>query len=66
METLVDFVQWLEIDVSLNILMRLNDPADVVRAGSVSHLWLQFGELFKLSIFINFFLLSSFQFFKLK
>ncbi|XP_016484920.1 F-box protein At4g00755-like isoform X2 [Nicotiana tabacum] len=22
--------------------MRLNDPADVVRAGSVSHLWLQF------------------------
>ncbi|XP_075094353.1 F-box protein At4g00755 isoform X2 [Nicotiana tabacum] len=42
METLVDFVQWLEIDVSLNILMRLNDPADVVRAGSVSHLWLQF------------------------
>ncbi|KAJ8565421.1 hypothetical protein K7X08_007997 [Anisodus acutangulus] len=42
METRIDFVQWLETDVSLNIMMCLNDPADLVRAGSVSRLWRQF------------------------
>ncbi|XP_016511733.2 F-box protein At4g00755 isoform X2 [Nicotiana tabacum] len=42
METHIDFVQWLDTDVSLNILMCLNDPADVVRAGSVSRLWHEF------------------------
>ncbi|PHT39901.1 F-box protein [Capsicum baccatum] len=49
--TRVDFVWWLDSDVSMNILMRLNDPADVVCAGAVSHFWHQFGESFKLSIF---------------
>ncbi|XP_060218779.1 F-box protein At4g00755-like [Lycium barbarum] len=42
METRINFVEWLANDVSLNIMMRLNDPADVVRAGSVSRLWRQF------------------------
>ncbi|XP_060218773.1 F-box protein At4g00755-like isoform X6 [Lycium barbarum] len=42
MDTRVDFVQRLGADVSLNILLRLNDPADVVRAASVSCLWHQF------------------------
>ncbi|PHU29206.1 hypothetical protein BC332_01299 [Capsicum chinense] len=42
METCIDFVQCLDTDVSLDIMRRLNDPADVVRAGSVSHLWRQF------------------------
>ncbi|XP_047251924.1 F-box protein At4g00755-like [Capsicum annuum] len=42
METHIDFVQWLKTDVSLDIMSRLNDPADVVRAGAVSRLWRQF------------------------
>ncbi|PHU29207.1 hypothetical protein BC332_01300 [Capsicum chinense] len=42
METRIDFVQWLKTDVSLDIMSRLNDPADVVRAGAVSRLWRQF------------------------
>ncbi|CAN4111705.1 unnamed protein product [Withania somnifera] len=42
MDTCIDFVQWLDTDVSLDIMMRLNDPADVVRAGCVSRLWRQF------------------------
>ncbi|MCD7461169.1 hypothetical protein HAX54_045421 [Datura stramonium] len=41
-ETRVDFVLCLENDVSLNILLHLNDPADVVCASAVSHLWHQF------------------------
>ncbi|KAF3674244.1 putative ATPase ASNA1 -like protein [Capsicum annuum] len=42
METCIDFVHCLDTDVSLDIMRRLNDAADVVRAGSVSHLWRQF------------------------
>ncbi|XP_060205451.1 F-box protein At4g00755-like isoform X2 [Lycium barbarum] len=42
METRIDFVQSLESDMSVNILTCLNDPADVVRASSVSSLWHQF------------------------
>lgn len=53
METRFDFVQWLDTDVSLDIMMRLIDPADVVRAGSVSRRWRQFGKLIKLSVFLN-------------
>ncbi|KAM3264407.1 F-box protein [Capsicum annuum] len=41
-ETRADFVLLLGNDVSLNILMHLNDPVDVVCAGAVSHLWRQF------------------------
>lgn len=48
METRIDFVQSLESDMSVNILTCLNDPVDVVRAGSVSSLWHHFGELCKL------------------
>lgn len=47
METGIDFVQSLQSDVSVNILACLNDPADVVHAGSVSRLWHHFGELSK-------------------
>lgn len=53
METHIDFVQWLDTDVSLNILMCLKDPADVVRAGSVSRLWHEFGMLFKFSFLLK-------------
>ncbi|OIT04517.1 PREDICTED: F-box protein At4g00755-like isoform X1 [Nicotiana attenuata] len=42
METGIDFVQSLQSDVSVNILACLNDPADVVHAGSVSRLWHHF------------------------
>lgn len=47
METGIDFVQSLQSDVAVNILACLNDPADVVHAGSVSRLWHHFGELSK-------------------
>ncbi|KAM3264410.1 hypothetical protein P3L10_001404 [Capsicum annuum] len=40
-ETHVDFVLTLD-NVSLNRLMLLNDPADVVCDGAVSRLWRQF------------------------
>ncbi|KAF3644233.1 putative ATPase ASNA1 -like protein, partial [Capsicum annuum] len=42
METRIDFVQSLESDMSVNILTSLNDPVDVVRAGSVSNHWHHF------------------------
>ncbi|KAG5579711.1 hypothetical protein H5410_050338 [Solanum commersonii] len=42
METRVDFVQSLQSDMSVNILACLNDPVDVVHAGSVSSLWHHF------------------------
>ncbi|MCD7461173.1 hypothetical protein HAX54_045425 [Datura stramonium] len=41
-ETRVDFVLWMENNVSRNILTRLNDPADVVRVAAVSRFWYQF------------------------
>ncbi|KVH91166.1 hypothetical protein Ccrd_006826 [Cynara cardunculus var. scolymus] len=34
METRIDFVRWLDIDVVLKILMCLNDPADLIRASA--------------------------------
>ena len=48
MESRADFVQCLGSDMSINILACLNEPVDVVRAGSVSRLWHHFGELRKL------------------
>lgn len=50
MEGCIDFVQLLNADLSTNILSYLDDPADVVRVGSVSRVWRQFGE----SIISNF------------
>ncbi|CAN4125782.1 unnamed protein product [Withania somnifera] len=41
-QTRFDFVLLLQSDMSLNILMRLNDPAHVLSAAAVSHLWRQF------------------------
>ncbi|RZC59038.1 hypothetical protein C5167_006345 [Papaver somniferum] len=38
----IDFVQLLNQDLSTNILSYLDDPADVVRVGSVSRAWRQF------------------------
>uniref|UniRef100_A0A5B7BB74 F-box domain-containing protein n=1 Tax=Davidia involucrata TaxID=16924 RepID=A0A5B7BB74_DAVIN len=42
METSIDFLQWLETDMSLKILMCLDDPSDLIRAGSVSRFWCHF------------------------
>ncbi|XP_024996251.1 F-box protein At4g00755-like [Cynara cardunculus var. scolymus] len=42
METRIDFVRWLDIDVVLKILMCLNDPADLIRASAVSQYWQKF------------------------
>ncbi|KAJ4954149.1 hypothetical protein NE237_030981 [Protea cynaroides] len=37
-----DFLPWLGPDVSMQILMNLDDPADLVRAGAVSRVWREF------------------------
>lgn len=39
-----DFMQWLGQDMSLKILMSLEDPSDLVRISAVSISWHQFGE----------------------
>lgn len=40
-----DFIEWLGCDVSVKILMFLDDPSDLVRVSAVSSSWRQFGEL---------------------
>ncbi|KAJ8748846.1 hypothetical protein K2173_013277 [Erythroxylum novogranatense] len=42
METSVDFLNYLDRDVSLKIFTRLEDPADLVRLSSVSRSWRHF------------------------
>ncbi|KAI3925777.1 hypothetical protein MKX01_003336 [Papaver californicum] len=42
MEGSIDFVQFLNSDLSSKILSNLDDPADVVRVASVSRTWRQF------------------------
>lgn len=44
MEFRWDFLDSLDPDVSSKILMGLDDPADIVRASSVSRLWRDFGK----------------------
>ena len=39
-----DFLEVLDSDVAVKILKYLEDPADVVRACSVSQSWRDFGE----------------------
>ncbi|KAK4397319.1 F-box protein [Sesamum angolense] len=39
MEQRIDFLERLETDMTLNILMRLDDPADIVSASAVSRSW---------------------------
>ncbi|KAL3821380.1 hypothetical protein ACJIZ3_007285 [Penstemon smallii] len=41
-EAHIDFLQYLETDISLYIMSFLHDPADLVRASSVSHFWHRF------------------------
>ncbi|GLU00598.1 hypothetical protein SLE2022_179520 [Rubroshorea leprosula] len=42
METGLDFLNYLNRDVSLKIMTCLDHPSDIVRAASVSHNWLRF------------------------
>lgn len=42
MEDSSDFIQWLGADMSVKILMCLDNPADLVRASAVSSSWRQF------------------------
>uniref|UniRef100_A0A5B6Z189 F-box domain-containing protein n=1 Tax=Davidia involucrata TaxID=16924 RepID=A0A5B6Z189_DAVIN len=42
MEGCRDFIQWLGPDISIKILMCLEDPSDIVRVSSVSTSWHQF------------------------
>lgn len=42
MEGSKDFIEWLGADLSVKILMFLEDPSDLVRVSSVSSSWRQF------------------------
>ncbi|KAI3808833.1 hypothetical protein L1987_24795 [Smallanthus sonchifolius] len=42
MEGFCDFIQWLGADMSIKILMCLDNPTDLVRASAVSSSWRQF------------------------
>ncbi|KAK9078064.1 hypothetical protein SSX86_002121 [Deinandra increscens subsp. villosa] len=42
MEDFCDFIQWLGADMSIKILMCLDNPTDLVRATAVSSSWRQF------------------------
>ncbi|CAN1267344.1 F-box protein At4g00755 [Linum perenne] len=37
-----DFMQWLGVDMSIQVLMHLDDPSDLVRICAVSSTWRQF------------------------
>lgn len=50
MEFRWDFLDSLDPDVSSKILMSLDDPADIVRASSVSRTWRDFGKLVYLGV----------------
>ena len=41
----MDFLNCLDLDMSVQILMYLKDPSDLVRVSSVSRSWRDFGEL---------------------
>lgn len=43
-----DFVELLGPDLSMKIMMCLEDPSDLVRVSAVSILWRQFGEFDRL------------------
>ena len=45
MEVSNDFIEWLGADLSVKILMFLEDPSDLVRVSAVSSSWRQFSEL---------------------
>ncbi|KAK9273880.1 hypothetical protein L1049_018692 [Liquidambar formosana] len=42
METCMDFLNWLERDMAIKILMCLDDPSDLVRVSTVSRSWHDF------------------------
>ena len=41
----MDFMNWLDLDMSVKLLMHLKDPSDLARVSSVSRSWRDFGEL---------------------
>lgn len=47
----MDFLNWLEPDMSIQVLTCLDDPTDLVRISSVSRSWRHFGELKQFDIF---------------
>lgn len=49
----IDFMQCLGPDMSIKILMCLEDPSDLVRVSSVSTSWRHFGKNYIASIFLN-------------
>ena len=53
-----DFIRWLGADMSIKILMCLDNPADLVRASTVSSSWRRFGEFITFCIIITFHIIS--------
>lgn len=47
----INFLDCLDVDLTLSILTLLDNPADVVRASVVSQSWHHFGELQKFNKF---------------
>lgn len=50
MEIRMDFLNCLDHDTSMKILMCLEDPSDLVRASFVSRSWRDFGEYLPLCL----------------
>lgn len=46
MGTCIDFLNFLDTDVVLNIFNCLDDPGDLVRASTVSRVWRHFSKIF--------------------
>lgn len=44
-----DFMDWLGPDMSIKVLMCLEDPSDLVRLSAVSRSWHRFGKLVELN-----------------
>ena len=41
----MDFMNWLDLDMSVKLLMHLKDPSDLARVSSVSRSLRDFGKL---------------------
>ncbi|KAJ0466191.1 putative F-box-like domain superfamily protein [Helianthus annuus] len=53
MEDCCDFIQWLGVDMSMQILMCLDNPTDLVRVSAVSTAWRHFGEFTNQSLHLG-------------
>lgn len=61
METCMDLLNLLEPDMSIKVLMCLDNPSDLVHASSVSRSWRRHGELRCHLYIFNFVQLTSYE-----